>query len=76
MRLRISQFDLTTHIKLWVDSFKNLTQQRNISLTLEAPDALPFVGDLHRIRIDLLQPYSPTPSNLPPDGGKVDVTVQ
>lgn len=74
MRLRISQFDLTTHLKLWVDSFKNLTQQRNISLTLDAPDALPFVGDLHRIELICYNLLS-NAIKFTPDGGKVDVTV-
>lgn len=49
MTTQVSSFNLQQQLKLWVDSFQSLAQQRNITLELSSPDALPFVGDLHKI---------------------------
>lgn len=48
MPTQASQFDFTAALQRWVENFQTTAQQRNITLVLEAPETLSFVGDIHK----------------------------
>lgn len=77
MTTKVSAFDLRLHLQQWVDSFQNITQQRSVTLTLSAPDHLPFVGDLHKIELICYNLLSNAVKFTPKSGEvKVEASLQ
>ena len=57
MRLRLSEFDLSTALTTWSDSFKSNAQRKHITVSAEVPDGLTIIADyqmLERICYNLL----------------------